>query len=93
MQRIDWGGLLPIFSLVSRHCSGVATGGPAACTAGAHAHTTKDLCASVPGKACRDRPPWVLCRDRVFSVAIGFGYSVSRHSLSVATGSGLWALS
>ena len=32
-----------------------------------------------------------LC-DKDFSVAIGFGYSVLRHSLGVATRPGLWAL-
>ena len=97
MQGIKWGGLLPIFSLVSRHCSGVATGGAAACTAGTPTRTTKDLRArargGVPGKPCPDRPPWVLYHDRDFSVATGFGCSVSRHNLSVSTRPGLWAVS
>ena len=35
----------------------------------------------------------MLYHDRDFSVATGFGYSVSRHSLGVATGPGLWAVS
>ena len=47
----------------------------------------------VPGKACRDRPPRVLCHDRDFRVATGFGCSMSRHRLGVAIGSGLWAVS
>ena len=49
--------------------------------------------ARVPGKACLDKPPWMLCRDKDFSVATGFGCSVSRHSLGVETGPGLWAVS
>ena len=52
-----WGGLLPISSLGSQHCSGVATGGPAACTTGAPMHTIEYLGAGMPRKACRDRPP------------------------------------
>ena len=67
------------------------------CMAGAHARTTKDLGAhahtGVPGKACRDRPPWVLCRDRDFSVVTGFSCSVSRHGLGVVTRLGLWVVS
>ena len=67
----------------------------------APARTTEDLhertCSSVPGEAYRDRPLWVLCRDRVvspcvatgvFKVATGFYGSwglVSRHGLGVAT--------
>ena len=47
----------------------------------------------VPGKACCNRPSWVLCRDRDFSVVTGFSCSVSQHSLGVATRSGLWVVS
>ena len=39
----NWVGLLPISSYGSRHCSGVATGGPVACTVGSPARTTEDL--------------------------------------------------
>ena len=66
-----WGGLLPISSLRSRHCSGVATGGIVVCTAGAfYAHDQGSARArgGVPEKACRDKPLWVLYRDRGFPV-------------------------
>ena len=51
-----WGGLLPISSLGSQHCSGVETGGT---VAGTPASTTENprARAGVPGKAYRDRPP------------------------------------
>ena len=62
------------------------------CTAGVLASMTEDLrahaLAGVPGKACPDMPPWVLCHDKEFSVAIGFSCFVLRHSLGVATGPG-----
>ena len=80
-----WGGLLPISSLGSRHCSGVKTGGTVACTAGAPARTTEDPPpppppppgSRVPGKAYHDRPPWVLYRDREFPVATEMTHPVS----------------
>ena len=73
------GGLLPISSLGSRHYSGVATGGTMTCTAGVPALITEDshVRASVPGKACCDRPPWVLCQDREFPVATKMACPVS----------------
>ena len=67
-----WGGLLPISSLRSRHCSGVATGGIVVCTAGAfcvHDQGPVRARGGVPEKACRDRPLWELCHDREFPVA------------------------
>ena len=94
-----WGGLLPISSLESRHCNDVTIGGLAACTAGMRADTTEDLHArtwgAVPRKACHDRPPWVLCHDREFPVAIESSLSRQRwivlcrdRGLNVATGFG-----
>ena len=35
-------------------------------------------CAGEPGKACHDRPPWALCRDREFPVAIEKANPMSR---------------
>ena len=32
----------------------------------------------VPGKACRNKPPWVLCRDRESSVATELAHPMSR---------------
>ena len=32
----------------------------------------------VPGKACCERPPWVLYRDREFPIAIEMAHPVSR---------------
>ena len=57
---------------------------------GAFASIIEDLRAGVPGKACRDRPPWVLCCDKVGSpcVATMFwapGVLVLRHNFGVAT--------
>ena len=46
--------VLPISSLGSRHCSGVVTGGTAACMAGAPTLTTKNL--RTRGGACLGRP-------------------------------------
>ena len=54
-----WGGLLPISSLGSQHCSGVTIGG-----------AQSAWCVLVLGKACCDRPPWVLSHDRGFPIAI-----------------------
>ena len=75
-----WGGLLPISSLGSRHCSGVTLRGTAACMAGAPARMTKDLraIAGVHRKVCRDMPPWLLCRDREFPVMTELAHPVSR---------------
>ena len=53
MERIEWDGLLPIFSLVLRHCSGVAIGGAATCTEGTPVRTTKDL--RTRSRACLGR--------------------------------------
>ena len=81
MHRIKWGGLLPISSFGSRHCRGVATVRATACKLGVLAHTTEGLHArarGVPRKACRDRLPWVLCRDRGLLVATEMAHSVSR---------------
>ena len=99
VQGVKWGGLLPISSFVSRHCSGVSTGGarraPWACLRIRPRTCTRARWA-VPREACRDRPLLVLCRERVgspcvatgvFRVATGFYGSwvlVSRHSLGVA---------
>ena len=46
-----------------------------ACTAGAPARTTEDphMRARVPGMACRDRPPWVICRDKDGSPCVATG--------------------
>ena len=62
----------------------------AAHSAGAFAHMIEDLLVGVPGKACRDKPPWVLCRDRVGSPCVAtvfwaIGVLVLRHSFGVAT--------
>ena len=75
-----WGGLLPISSLGSRHCSGVEIRGTMACTVGAHVRTTEDPCmrGGVLGKAYLDRPPWVICRDKEFPVATEMAHPVSR---------------
>ena len=55
----------------------------------AHDQGPARACIGVPKEACCNRPPWVLCRDRVGSpcVAIRFwatGVFVSRHNLSVS---------
>ena len=74
-----WGRQLLISSLESRHYSGVAIVGTVACTAGAPARTTEDpVRAGVSGKACRDKPPWVLCSDREFPVTTEMAHPVSQ---------------
>ena len=37
----------------------------------------------VLGEACRDRPPWVLCRDIEFSIATELAHLVSRQGILV----------
>ena len=49
-----WGGLLPISSFGSWHCSGDTKGGTVACTTGASASMTEDL--SARAWACLGRP-------------------------------------
>ena len=73
------------FPIWSRHCSGVAIGGPAVCTIGMRTLMTEDLRsrAGMPGKACRDRECPIAtemacpeshqinqCRDRVWSFGV-----------------------
>ena len=41
-------------------------------------HSARIVHVGVLGKACRDRPPWVLYHNRDFSVTTGFGCLVSR---------------
>ena len=42
--------------------------------------TTKDLSAraGVPGEACRDKPPWVLCSERELFVATELTHFMSQ---------------
>ena len=49
-----WGGLLPISSFGSRHCSGVATIGATECTTGVPARMTEGLRECT--RACLGRP-------------------------------------
>ena len=90
VQGVKWGGLLPISNFVSRYCSGIATGG-ARRALWAHLRVRLRTCTSarggMPRKACRDRPLWVLCRDRVGSPCVAIGV------FRVATGFyGSWVL-
>ena len=65
------------------HCSGVAIGGPATWTAGLPTRKTMDLrdSTTVPRKAYRDRPPWVLCHDKECPVTTKMGCLMSRQSI------------
>ena len=60
-------------------------------TTGALVRTIENLCShgGVPGEAHRNKPPWVLCRDRVGSPCVATGFwaarvLVSRHGFGVA---------
>ena len=43
----------------------------------AHDRGPARMHAGVPGEAHRDRPPWVLCCDREFSIATELAHPVS----------------
>ena len=65
VQGIKWGGPLPTSSFVSRHCSGVATGGArrARSRTCAHVRAKGGLSRHTSlGSLLRQR---ILCRDRV----------------------------
>ena len=66
---------------MSQHSFGVATGG-----LGRGMVLCRNMTSGVATTAqeCGTE----ACRDRAFSVAIGFGFLVSRHSLGVVTGCG-----
>ena len=86
VQGIKWGGLLPISIFVSRHCSSVATRRVRCARQArlcARPRTCERVRADVPREACRDIPPWVLYRDREFSVAIELAHPVSRQGFLV----------
>ena len=44
----------------------------------AHDRGPASACRGMLGKACRDRPPWVLCCDKEFPVATEIARPVSR---------------
>ena len=75
VQVIKWGGLLPILSFGSRHCSGVLTG------RAWYERQEERTHASVTRKACSNRLPLALYRDRGLFVTTEMAHSVLQHRL------------